>query len=139
MNKKIICIFLFAVTLIMGGCDVKTPKSAKEQSVTLEIIIEDKVNDQLLFNDEITQSGKIATLYDFLKQCDELDVVFQDGGYGAYIEEMMGLKQDFNRGPWWLYSSENSKACKAAGMCPAVEELEIHNGDKFIFEYTNEF
>lgn len=34
MNKKIICIFLFAVTLIMGGCDVKTPKSAKEQSVT---------------------------------------------------------------------------------------------------------
>ena len=38
-----------------------------------------------------------------------------------------------------LCSSENNETCKEEGMCPAVEKLEINDGDQFVFSYTNEF
>ena len=71
--------------------------AGEEKEVTLHVVVEDKVNGKELVNKDITQTGQINTLYDFLEKCEELDVVFKDGSYGAYIDEMSGLKQDLTR------------------------------------------
>ncbi len=136
--KKFVVMMGLCLGLSLAGCSNKD-KPADEKEVSLEIVVKDEVNEKELFNETLTQSGEIETLYDFLENCDELEIVFGDGTYGTYIEAMMGLKQDFDKGPWWLYASENNEVCKANGMCPAIKDLEIHDGDQFVFSYVNEF
>lgn len=138
MKKNILLMGLCA-GMILTGCALQSETDSSVKEVSLDIVVKDEVNDKELFNETLTKEGDIENLYDFLSECDELEVVFEDGSYGAYIDSMLGLKQDFNKGPWWLYSSENNETCKEEGMCPAVQNLEINDGDQFVFSYTNEF
>ena len=137
--KKNILLMGLCVGMILTGCASQSDTDSSIKEVSLDIVVKDEVNDQELFNETLTKEGDIENLYDFLSECDELEVVFEDGSYGATIDSMLGLKQDFGKGPWWLYSSENNETCKEEGMCPAVEKLEINDGDQFVFSYTNEF
>lgn len=139
MNKKLILSLVLGLGIVLTGCSEKKDTTSNEKEVTLHIVVEDKINGKELVNEEITQSGKIDTLYDFLEKCDDLDIVFKDGSYGTYIDEMKGLKQDFDKGPWWLYESETNETCKESGMCPAVKDLKIKDGDSFLFEYKKDF
>lgn len=136
MKKKFLLMGL-CVGMMLAGCSSQSNTNASGEGKTLDIVVKDEVNNKELFNETITATGD--NLYDFLSQCDELEVVFDEGSYGAYIDSMLGLKQDFDKGPWWLYSSENNETCKEEGMCPAVQDLEINDGDQFEFTYTNEF
>ncbi|MCI5773626.1 MAG: DUF4430 domain-containing protein [Erysipelotrichaceae bacterium] len=141
--KKLLLASL-TMMMLLTGCNSKattatTTVPAETKEVSLEIIVNDEVNGEELFNDTITVEGNIESLYDFLKEVDELKLEFGEGSYGTYIDGMMGLKQDFNKGPWWLYSSENNETCQAEGMCPAVKDLKIKDGDKFVFSYTDQF
>lgn len=132
MLMLLVCCFMFV------GCakeETKTP----EKEIRLEVIIKDEVNKKELFNETITQKGNIKTLYDFLEACEELEVKFNKGSYGTYIESIKGMKQDFDKGPWWLFSSENNDVCVENGMCPTVKEVTIEDGDQFVFSYTNSF
>lgn len=138
MKKNILLMGLCA-GMILPGCASQSDTESSIKEVSLDIVVKDEVNDKELFNETLTKEGDIENLYDFLSECDELEVVFEDGSYGATIDSMLGLKQDFNKGPWWLYSSENNETCKEEGMCPAVQNLEINDGDQFVFSYTNEF
>ena len=138
MKKTIILSLVLGLGIMLSGCSEKKEPAGEEKEVTLHVVVEDKVNGKELVNKDITQTGQINTLNDFLEKCEELDVVFKDGSYGAYIDEMSGLKQDFNKGPWWLYESDNNETCKESGMCPAVEELKIQDGDSFKFLYTKD-
>lgn len=137
--KKNILLMGLCTGMILTGCASQSDTESSIKEVSLDIIVKDEVNDKELFNETLTKEGDIENLYDFLSECDELEIVFEDGSYGATIDSMLGLKQDFNKGPWWLYSSENNETCKEEGMCPAVEKLEINDGDQFVFSYTNEF
>lgn len=137
--KKNILLMGLCTGMILTGCASQSDTDSSVKEVSLDIVVKDEVNDKELFNETLTKEGDIENLYDFLSECDELEVVFEDGSYGATIDSMLGLKQDFNKGPWWLYSSENNETCKEEGMCPAVEKLEINDGDQFVFSYTNEF
>ena len=137
--KKHILLMGLCAGMILTGCASQSDKESSIKEVSLDIVVKDEVNDKELFNETLTKEGDIENLYDFLSECDELEVVFEDGSYGATIDSMLGLKQDFDNGPWWLYSSENNETCKEEGMCPAVEKLEINDGDQFVFSYTNEF
>ncbi|CDD51138.1 putative uncharacterized protein [Firmicutes bacterium CAG:308] len=137
--KKNILLMGLCVGMILTGCASQSDTDASVKEVSLDIVVKDEVNDKELFNETLTKEGDIENLYDFLSECDELEVVFEDGSYGATIDSMLGLKQDFNKGPWWLYSSENNETCKEEGMCPAVQNLGINDGDQFVFSYTNEF
>ena len=136
MKKNILLMGLCA-GMVLVGCSSQNDANSSIKEVSLDIVVKDEVNDKELFNKTLTEKGDIENLYDFLSECDELDVVFKDGSYGAYIDSMLGLKQDFDKGPWWLYSSENNETCKEEGMCPAVQNLEINDGDQFVFSYTN--
>lgn len=137
--KKNILLMGLCTGMILTGCASQSDTDSSVKEVSLDIVVKDEVNDKELFNETLTKEGDIENLYDFLSECDELEVVFEDGSYGATIDSMLGLKQDFDKGPWWLYSSENNETCKEEGMCPAVEKLEINDGDQFVFSYTNEF
>lgn len=137
--KKNILLMGLCTGMILTGCASQSETDSSVKEVSLDIVVKDEVNDKELFNETLTKEGDIENLYDFLSECDELEVVFEDGSYGATIDSMLGLKQDFNKGPWWLFSSENNETCKEEGMCPAVEKLEINDGDQFVFSYTNEF
>lgn len=137
--KKNILLMGLCTGMILTGCASQSDTESSIKEVSLDIVVKDEVNDKELFNETLTKEGDIENLYDFLSECDELEVVFEDGSYGATIDSMLGLKQDFDKGPWWLYSSENNETCKEEGMCPAVEKLEINDGDQFVFSYTNEF
>lgn len=138
MKKNILLMGLCA-GMILTGCVSQSETDSSVKEVSLDIVVKDEVNDKELFNETLTKEGDIENLYDFLSECDELEIVFEEGGYGAYIDSMLGLKQDFDKGPWWLFSSENNATCKEEGMCPAVQNLEINDGDQFVFSYTNEF
>lgn len=137
--KKNILLMGLCTGMILTGCASQSDTDSSVKEVSLDIVVKDEVNDKELFNETLTKEGDIENLYDFLSECDELEVVFEDGSYGATIDSMLGLKQDFNKGPWWLFSSENNETCKEEGMCPAVQNLEINDGDQFVFSYTNEF
>lgn len=137
--KKNILLMGLCTGMILTGCASQSDTDSSVKEVSLDIVVKDEVNDKELFNKTLTKEGDIENLYDFLSECDELEIVFEEGSYGAYIDSMLGLKQDFNKGPWWLYSSENNETCKEEGMCPAVQNLEINDGDQFVFSYTNEF
>lgn len=138
MKKNILLMGLCA-GMILTGCASQSDTESSIKEVSLDIVVKDEVNDKELFNETLTKEGDIENLYDFLSECDELEIVFEEGSYGATIDSMLGLKQDFNKGPWWLFSSENNETCKEEGMCPAVQNLEINDGDQFVFFYTNEF
>ena len=137
--KKNILLMELCTGMILTGCASQSDTDSSVKEVSLDIVVKDEVNDKELFNETLTKEGDIENLYDFLSECDELEIVFEEGSYGATIDSMLGLKQDFDKGPWWLYSSENNETCKEEGMCPAVEKLEINDGDQFVFSYTNEF
>lgn len=137
--KKNILLMGLCVGMILTGCASQSDTDSSVKEVSLDIVVKDEVNDKELFNETLTKEGDIENLYDFLSECDELEIVFEEGSYGATIDSMLGLKQDFNKGPWWLFSSENNETCKEEGMCPAVQNLEINDGDQFVFSYTNEF
>lgn len=137
--KKNILLMGLCTGMILTGCASQSDTDSSVKEVSLDIVVKDEVNDKELFNETLTKEGDIENLYDFLSECDELEIVFEEGSYGATIDSMLGLKQDFDKGPWWLYSSENNETCKEEGMCPAVEKLEINDGDQFVFSYTNEF
>ena len=124
---------LISAMLLAGGNETT-------ERVMLHITIKDEVDHKELFNDDVLVEGKIETLADFLEQAEELDVVMEDGQYGKTILGMMGVKtEDFNKGPWWLYESENNESCKAAGSCDAASNLKIKDGDSFTFKYTDSF
>ena len=137
--KKNILLMGLCTGMILTGCASQSDTESSIKEVSLDIVVKDEVNDKELFNETLTKEGDIENLYDFLSECDELEIVFEEGSYGATIDSMLGLKQDFNKGPWWLFSSENNETCKEEGMCPAVQNLEINDGDQFVFSYTNEF
>lgn len=137
--KKNILLMGLCTGMILTGCASQSDTDSSVKEVSLDIVVKDEVNDKELFNETLTKEGDIENLYDFLSECDELEIVFEEGSYGATIDSMLGLKQDFNKGPWWLFSSENNETCKEEGMCPAVQNLEINDGDQFVFSYTNEF
>lgn len=137
---------LVCALLFLGGCasDKGTPKETtkeeKQETISLHITIKDEVHNKILFKDEVSVKGDVKTLADFLSKADELQVKMEDGQYGKTIMGMKGVEtKDFNKGPWWLYESENNESCKKAGSCDAASSLEIKNGDDFVFKYTSSF
>lgn len=140
--KKLFSILAVVSLLILGGCSSndEAKKETPKEEITLTIKVNDQVNQKELLNEEITVKGNVKTLADFLEKAEKLDVVMEDGQYGKTIMSIMGLKtEDFNTGPWWLYESENNKACKAAGQCDAASNLKVEDGDVFTFNYTATF
>ncbi|MGB4985804.1 MAG: hypothetical protein WBO70_08535 [Erysipelotrichaceae bacterium] len=135
--KKLMVVLLLSV-LLLSGCGKKAISS--EGQVSLKIKVVDEMSDKVLFDEEVSADKSVKTLADFLENCPKLKVIMDNGEYGKLIVSMLGLKtEDWNSGPWWVYSSSDNKMCKDQGICPAASSLEIMDKESFEFKFTNKF
>lgn len=139
--KKLSKILFICTLLILGGCSTKEePKEpvVAQEPTTIHIIA--KNDKEVIFDKDVTVKEEVKTLEDFLKNADELKAEISKGEFGAQIDGMLDLKtEDWQKGPWWLYSSENNEQCKKAGFCDAASALEVKDGDTFTFTYSSNF
>ena len=137
--KKLFKVLLLCGLFVFGtaGCSTDKPEANKNESTTLHITVNNQGKE--IFNDDVTVEGEVTTLADFLEAADELDVEMEDDSqYGAKIISILDVEtEDWNKGPWWLYESDNNKACQEAGMCDAASKLEIADGDNFTFDFKS--
>lgn len=133
MKKKLIAAVIAVVVLAGVGIFWKISSDAQEgaKQITIKIITKDDEKTYDLHTDTLT-------LAELLKEKEELNVVMEDGPYGAFITSMDGKKQNMEKGPWWIYSSKNNKDCKKQGMCPAVDAVHIQDQDAFEFSLTSD-
>lgn len=136
--KNLFKVLVVFSLFMMVGCSQDQKETSENITLDLEII--NVGEDKVLFDDEVTVEGTVSTLEDFLVLAqDKLEIEFEKGGpYGTALIGMLGYKtEDWNKGPWWLYESENNESCKAAGFCEGISSLKVKNGDKFVFKFTN--
>ncbi len=132
--KKLCKILLLCGLVFMTGCAKEEAKPAKE-STTLHIVVNNDKKE--ILNKDITVEGNVQTLEEFLEKADELNAKLTDSKYGKRLDGILDIEtKDWNKGPWWLYSSTTNKDCKENNMCPAASELKIENGDDFTFNFT---
>lgn len=138
MKKKIgwALAAVVVIVCVVIGSQYLAPK-AHEGGKEIEIQVMDTTKDQEVFKKTFYTDAK--TLTEFLKETEELDVNIEQGEYGSLLNEICGLKQDMDRGPWFVFESENNTVCKEAGMCPAMDEVVIEDGDNFTFELISSF
>ena len=74
------------------------------------------------------------TLTQLLEEQEELQAEIEQSTYGSLLTSIGGLDQDMENGPWLVFESDNNPSCKdAGGMCPAMDEVRIADGDRFTF------
>lgn len=131
---------LLCCGLLITGCANGAPKDENINKVTLDVVVENKDENETIFDEEVTvdMSGKM--LADFLEAADKLDVEMEDGEYGKTIISILGVKtEDWNKGPWWTFSSDTNENCKDGYCMVGASELEVKDGDKFTFTFSSSF
>lgn len=140
MKKKIIIavIDILIVLCVVLGIRAITQGTASKGDKSIEITVVDE-SDQGKELLKETLDTDAANLTDLLKEKEDLKAVIEDGTYGAYLTSLAGKAQDAEKGPWWVYESDNNEICVKGGMCPAMDEVLIQDGDRFVFKLTASF
>lgn len=127
---------LLVVTIC--GCSSDSPSADETQRVAINLKIEDAVNQTQLFEGEIYAEGENLTLEDVLNaNAQQLQLESEKTAYGMQINGLMGVETaDWNKGPWWMYTSENNASCVEAGYCTGASELKVADGDEFTFTFS---
>ncbi len=140
--KKIIKLTMsLLLALSLSGCATpSTNEETTEGTISLHFTIVDQSvsPEKVLFDDEVKVSSDSKTLADVLTNAPELKLVSEDSQYGLVILGLMGVEGDWDKGPWWLYSSDSNTACVDAGYCAGASDLEVKDGDSFTFKLTSE-
>lgn len=150
--KKISRILLCALlALSLAGCSSKpaptpTPlpteeaKQNEQETITLTFnVIDATQENKVLFEGEVVVPAECKTLAEVLLAAEELQLKSEESQYGMKILGLMGVEGNWDKGPWWLYESENNAACTAAGACDGASTLEVADGDIFTFKLTSDF
>lgn len=143
--KKKVWYVLGAVLLIalgvwgIGALLPHQEASAGEKSITIDIY--DKTDAQKANKAIVTlhEDTDAKTLSEFMKEEKDVKAVVEQGEYGSLLTEIYGLKQDMEKGPWLVYDSDNNASCLEAGMCPAMDEVVLKDGDYFRVELISSF
>ncbi len=115
-------------------------EAVEQETITLTIQVIDMTKDnQILFDGEVTVPAECKTLADVINHAPELNAKTEEGQYGMTILGLMGVEGDWDKGPWWLYESEDNEACAAAGYCDGASNLEVQDGNHFTFMLTSDF
>lgn len=153
MKKLTRILFCALLALTLAGCSTKpaptptpTPipteeaKQNEQETITLTIsVIDTTQENKVLFEGNVEVPAECKTLADVLLAAEELQLKSEESQYGMAILGMMGVEGNWDKGPWWLYESENNAACAAAGFCDGASALEVADGDIFTFKLTSDF
>ncbi len=134
MKLLLSALLMFAVC----GCAKNDVKGDSTEFVTITLTIEDAQNSKELFSGTVSAQGSDLTLEDVLNaNADLLQLVSEDTAYGMQINGLMGVETtNWNKGPWWVYTSENNESCVQAGYCLGASELKVADGDEFSFTFS---
>ena len=136
---KLMKVLLSALLIFsICGCTKNGVKDETVGSVTITLTIEDTLNQKELFSGTVSAQGSDLTLADVLTaNADKLQLVSEDSTWGMQINGLMGVETtDWDKGPWWLYTSENNASCVDAGYCTGASELKVADGDEFSFSFS---
>lgn len=125
----LIAVLLLTMVVVLWNNTTSSDQSMKE--ITVIIDAED-------YHTETTVKSDCVTLKELLQEQKEWQAVMEEGAYGAFLVSLAGYEQDMQKGPWWLYTSDNNAQCQKQGMCPALSELTIQDGDVFHFFLTSD-
>ncbi|MBE6107292.1 MAG: DUF4430 domain-containing protein [Erysipelotrichaceae bacterium] len=130
---------LLSALLMFVICGCSKPASSGEmEHVSILLTIEDAVHQTQLFEGEVSAEGVNLTLEDVLTaNAEKLQLMTEKKAYGMQINGLMGVETtDWDKGPWWMYTSDNNESCVEAGYCLGASELEVADGDKFTFTFS---
>lgn len=129
------------VVLLIGVLFWWVPQqtTSKEGQKEITVTIEDQTKEQTDVVLEKVFHTDAKTLTEFLETNKDLKVKTEQSTYGTLLMEIYGLKQDMEQGPWLVYGSENNQACQESGMCPALDQVTIDDGDAFTFSLISAF
>ena len=131
MKKKLgwALVAVIVIVCVVVGSQYFAPK-AHEGEKEIEIQVVDATKDKEVLQKTFYTDAK--TLTEFLEEIKEIGKNYTEA-------EICGLKQDMEKGPWLVFESENNTVCKEAGMCPAMDEVVIEDGDAFTFKLISSF
>lgn len=137
MKKKwiyaLVAIVLIGLVLLVPSFKKKVEMEGKKE-ISVEIV--DEKNKAVLDKMYHTDAKNLTQ---FVEEEKDLKAKVEDGEYGAFLTEIYGLKQDMDKGPWIVYESSNNKVCKEAGMCPAMDDVALEDGDSFTIKLVTSF
>ncbi len=148
MKKILKLIAAFSIMFTIVGCSSTettpevTPEvevSQEQSSIHVIIIDASQEEETVLFDEQVAFNDEVATLADLLTSNEQFELVSEETEYGLSILGLMGVEGNWDKGPWWLYESENNEQCVAAGYCDGVSNLTVSDGDVFTFRLTSEY
>lgn len=144
MKKGLKLLVSLTLALTLGACSTtkEENKTPTEETIQINFTIIDASagEDEVLFDDAVVVSANCSTLADVIDEAkDTLNAVTEEGAYGMQIMGLMGKECDWDKGPWWLYDSENNDSCVNAGYCDGASNLVVEDGDSFTFRLTSEY
>ncbi len=140
--KRLIKLLMTTVLVVsLNGCTQKKeePNQNELSKITISFKIVDVKEDKILFDGPVEVSSDCKTLADVLSAAPELQAITKEGSYGLALISLMGVEGDWDKGPWWVYESENNESCKKMGFCDGISNLQIADKDEFLFKLTSEF
>ena len=135
-NKNRIIVALIALVVVMGTIFFVNSNKGNDFDKTIHLEIVDDQGNVVLNEPMGTNAG---TLAEALKEWDEkeyIELEYEDSEYGMFITGLgktEAIEQNESKGLYWMYTSENNKACVADGFCTGADSLEIADEDSFVF------
>ena len=138
MKRIIKIIILISIMTLAIGC-TNTSNKTNDKVMKVNITIIDNTTDKELYNNELDATG-CNTLTELLNKYEkELGYKGEKQEYGTVILGLKDAMSNMDKGPWWIYSSDNNEVCLKMGMCPSADQTILNDKDNFVFTLTSEF
>ena len=121
-NLLIVLIAIIIVSAIGIGIIMSKKEAIQETEKNIEIIVYDN-NELAIYEDKVsTKSNKLLTA---LKEIENLEIVYENSQYGAFIISINSIKQENDY--YWNYYVNGEY------VTVGISDYEIKNNDKFEF------
>lgn len=135
MKKKwlyaAVALIVIAAAVLIGTL-VQNNAHKGDKEITVIVVDQTKDSEEEVFNKKLYTDAEDLT--SFLKEQTELKAEIEDSTYGSLLTSICSLDQDMEKGPYLVFESDNNQTCKDYGMCPAMDDVVLEDGDSFTFK-----
>ena len=135
MKKKwlyaAVALIVIAAAVLIGTL-VQNNAHKGDKEITETVVDQTKDSEEEVFNKKLYTDAEDLT--SFLKEQTELKAEIEDSTYGSLLTSICSLDQDMEKGPYLVFESDNNQTCKDYGMCPAMDDVVLEDGDSFTFK-----